>query len=210
LEKDPRDFLWKVGEECFLLENIAKEVLPGGMELLWFSKKKLVREQFSLKVLKWHGIVACSNWDWGDKSSIGRIEATDHIWDQIVFINRFAYNGKLVSQELGSLKVVRARLGALVKVLELTLEMGNLRLRLRGKFGGKVCPDLTRGIEAIDHGKNLLGESGINPTQNTLILLCPSGEGRVDSERHIPLIIKEKLRGAWFGTVDNSHEIMEA
>lgn len=83
-----------------------------------------------------------------------------------------------------------------MNVLELTLEMGNPRSRLRGKFGGKVCPDLTRGVEAIDHGKNLLRESGINPIQNTLILLCPSGEGRVDNKGYIPLIIKEKLRGA--------------
>jgi len=97
-----------------------------------------------------------------------------------------------------------------MKVLELTLQVSNLRVRLRGKLGIQVGPDLARGIQSINHGENLLGESGINPTQDTLILFCPDGKIRTNRERHIALSIKEKLRWARFSAIDNAHEIMEA
>lgn len=90
------------------------------------------------------------------------------------------------------------------------LQVSNPRARLRGKLGSQVGPDLARGIQSINHGENLLGESGIYPTQHTLILLCPDGKIRTNSEHHIALSIKEKLRWARFGAIDNAHEIMEA
>lgn len=94
------------------------------------SPKKTHERVVRLKVFKGHGEVAGRNGDGGNKQSIRRIKTTDHIGDQVISINGLAHNSKLVGQQLRGLKVVGPRLGSLVKVLELTLQVSNPRARL--------------------------------------------------------------------------------
>jgi hypothetical protein len=166
----------------------------------------LVIKEFILKICKRERIVSCFQSIGGDKGIECRIEPADDVRNQVFIISRPSYHSKLVGPSLGNFEVLGTGFGSLVKALELTLQMRDSRPGLGSKTTSQCCPNLLRGVKAIDTGKDYLSESHIDPAKEALVLFDPN---RIQWIKDLfAFCICQELRWAGFRTIHNAHQLM--
>jgi hypothetical protein len=129
----------------------------------------------------WEGgsFVLWSHGEECDKGIKGGVESINDVGNEILIINRFPNSSKLIGPGLNILQVFRTGLGALPESLKLVLQMWDMRLNGRGKFGCQRSPNFLRSLEAIDCRENRFTKMDIDPAQDILILFLPNGIGRI-------------------------------
>ncbi|XP_040996214.1 protein FAR1-RELATED SEQUENCE 4-like [Juglans microcarpa x Juglans regia] len=132
------------------------------------------------------------------------LNQTTHVYPHLKLRNNFKQCIQVLSLKRSkkSLKAFRARLSALLKSLQLPLQVCNARSGLRCKSICKSIPNLLRSIKDINCSENLFREGGVNPAKKGLILLDSNGVLR--TENFLSLSIKKAFCWAWLRAIDNA------